>query len=96
VPAEPVKAVEPEPEAVNNAKPVNLVPAAEIPPLDMLKSVVTNAVRLAQKGEGPKEILTLLPDFKSKTGLAFVMEAEDKHRPELFNLVLAANLAPPV
>ena len=51
-----------------------------------------NAVRLAQKGEGSKKILDLLPAFKDTTGLAFVMNAEDKHRAALYDLVQAATL----
>ena len=68
--------------------PVNL-----LPPLDTLKAIVTNAVRLAQKGEGSKTILDLLPGFKDTTGLTFVMNAEDKHRPALYDLVQAAGLS---
>jgi hypothetical protein len=66
----------------------------EIPALDVLKSAVTRAVRAAQKkepGASPK-ILDLLPDFKRKTGLDFVMSAEDKHREALFDLIEAAGL----
>lgn len=68
-------------------------PAIEYPPLDTLKSIVTDAVRKAQKGEGPKAILELLPKFKDTTGLAFVMEAEDKHRAALYDLVVTADLS---
>ena len=64
----------------------------DLPPLDTLKAVVTAAVRLAQKGEGSKKILDLLPAFKDTTGLAFVMNAEDKHRVALYDLVQAAGL----
>jgi hypothetical protein len=67
-------------------------PPVDLPPLDTLKSVVTAAVRLAQKGEGSKAILDLLPGFKDATGLAFVMNAEDKHRAALYDLVQAAGL----
>jgi hypothetical protein len=67
-------------------------PPADLPPLDTLKSVVTAAVRLAQKGEGSKAILDLLPGFKDATGLQFVMNAEDKHRAALYDLVQAAGL----
>ena len=67
-------------------------PAPDLPPLDTLKSVVTAAVRLAQKGEGSRAILDLLPGFKDATGLAFVMNAEDKHRAALYDLVQAAGL----
>jgi hypothetical protein len=66
--------------------------AADLPPLDTLKAVVTNAVRLAQKGEGSKKILDLLPAFKDTTGLAFVMNADDTHRAALYDLVQAAGL----
>jgi hypothetical protein len=67
-------------------------PARELPALETLKSVVTTAVRLAQKGEGSKKILELLPAFKDTTGLDFVMNAEDRHRGPLYDLVLAADL----
>jgi hypothetical protein len=68
-------------------------PPVNLPPLDTLKAIVTNAVRLAQKGEGSKTILDLLPGFKDTTGLTFVMNAEDKHRPALYDLVQAAGLS---
>jgi hypothetical protein len=67
-------------------------PPVEYPPLDTLKAVVTNHVRLAQKGEGSKKILDLLPAFKDATGLTFVMNAEDKHRAALYDLCVAAGL----
>jgi hypothetical protein len=67
-------------------------PPPDLPPLDTLKSVVTAAVRLAQKKEGSEKILDLLPGFKDATGLAFVMNAEDKHRAALYDLVQAAGL----
>ena len=67
-------------------------PARELPALETLKSVITTAVRLAQKGEGSKKILELLPAFKDTTGLDFVMNAEDRHRGPLYDLVLAADL----
>ena len=67
-------------------------PAPDLPPLDTLKSVVTAAVRLAQKGEGSRAILDLLPGFKDTTGLAFIMNAEEKHREALFALVHEAGL----
>jgi hypothetical protein len=67
-------------------------PPVDLPPLDTLKAVITSAVRLAQKGEGSKKILDLLPAFKDTTGLAFVMNAEDKHRVALYDLVQAAGL----
>ena len=72
--------------------PAPLPPARELPALETLKSVVTTAVRLAQKGEGSKKILELLPAFKDTTGLDFVMNAEDKHRAALYDLVSAADL----
>jgi hypothetical protein len=68
------------------------VAPVNLPPLDTLKAIVTNAVRLAQKGEGSKTILDLLPQFKDTTGLTFVMNAEDKHRAALYDLVQAAGL----
>lgn len=67
-------------------------PPVDLPPLDTLKSVVTSAVRLAQKGEGSRTILDLLPGFKDATGLAFVMNADDKHRAALYALIQAAGL----
>jgi hypothetical protein len=85
----------PEPEPTTTpAPPPPPPPSADLPQLDALKQAVTVAVRQAQKGEGSRQILDLLPGFKSKTGLAFVMEAEDKHRPALFELVQAAGLSP--
>lgn len=67
-------------------------PPPDLPPLDALKAVVTAAVRLAQKGEGSRKIIDLLPGFKDATGLDFVMNAEDKHRGALYDLVQAAGL----
>lgn len=64
--------------------------ARDLPSLDALKASVTAAVRLAQKGEGPKVILDLLPDFKTKTKLDFVMHATDVHRGALADLLEAA------
>jgi hypothetical protein len=69
-------------------------PTVELPQLDALKQAVTLAVRQAQKGEGSRVILDLLPAFKAKTGLAFVMEAQDQHRLALFELVQEAGLPP--
>ena len=66
--------------------------ARDLPSLDALKALVTQAVRKAQKKEGPTKILDLLPDFKTKTGLGFVMEAEDKHKEALADLIEAAGL----
>jgi hypothetical protein len=65
---------------------------AYLPSLENLVHAVTTAVRLAQKGEGDDKILDLLPDFKKKTGLDFVMNATDTHRAALFELVKAAGL----
>jgi len=67
-------------------------PVDDPPPLNTLVSVVTTGVRLAQKGEGSKKILDLLPGFKDATGLTFVMNAEDKHRTALYDLCVAAGL----
>jgi len=82
------------PPAVPTASPAPApTPPVDLPPLDALKAVITNHVRLAQKGEGSKKILDLLPAFKDATGLAFVMNAEDKHRAALYDLVQAAGLS---
>jgi hypothetical protein len=78
---EPVTEPEPEPE-----------PSADMPTIEALKATVTQAVRLAQKKEGPTKILELLPEFKTKTGLGFVMDAEEKHRNALAGLIEAAGL----
>jgi hypothetical protein len=80
------------PPPVSPAPAVAPAPPVDLPPLDTLKAIVTNAVRLAQKGEGSKKILDLLPTFKDTTGLAFVMNALDEHRPALYDLVQAAGL----
>jgi hypothetical protein len=80
------------PPAPAPAAPPAPAPPVNLPPLDALKAVVTNHVRLAQKGEGSKKILDLLPGFKDRTGLTFVMNAEDKHRAALYDLVQAAGL----
>ena len=85
--------VEPEPEPITGEDGATLVGEPDVPDLDTLKSAVTVAVRNAQKGDGPKDILTLLPGFKTQTGLAFVMHAEDKHRRALYELLEAAGLA---
>jgi hypothetical protein len=82
-----------QPEPVQTPPPPPPAPTIELPQLDALKQVVTLAVRQAQKGEGSRTILELLPAFKTKTGLAFVMEAQDQHRPALYELVQAAGLA---
>lgn len=86
---EPVKFVappelpEPEPE----------IPDENLPSLETLKAIITAAVRAAQQKKGPDTILDLLPDFKARTGLAFVMNAEEKHRSALAALIEAAGLA---
>ena len=84
---EPEPAPEPEPELEPEA------PARDLPTVEVLKAIVTQAVRLAQKKEGPAKILELLPEFKKATGLGFVMEAEEKHRAALADLIDAAGLA---
>ena len=68
-------------------------PERELPSLEALKAVVTAAVRAAQKKEGPTTILDLLPAFKAKTKLDFVMNAKDEHRPALADLIEGAGLA---
>ena len=82
----PATAPEPAPE------PLPEPTTREIPPLDVLKSAVTKAVRAAQKNEGNKKVLDLLPGFKQKTGLDFIMSAENKHRVDLFDLIEAAGI----
>jgi hypothetical protein len=79
----PAPAPEPEPAV---SAPVGL------PSLEILKGLVTQAVRTAQKGEGSRTILDLLPEFKKATGLNFVMEAKDEHRKALNDLVVSAGL----
>lgn len=44
------------------------------------------------KNEGNKKVLDLLPGFKQKTGLDFIMSAENKHRVDLFDLIEAAGI----
>jgi hypothetical protein len=90
--APPTAPVKPEP--IETPPDPTPPPARDLPATDVLKAIVTQAVRLAQKKEGPVKILELLPDFKIKTGLGFVMEATDAHRDALFNLILAAGLEP--
>ena len=68
-------------------------PERELPSLEALKAVVTAAVRAAQKKEGPTTILDLLPAFKTRTKLDFVMNARDEHRPALADLIEDAGLA---
>jgi hypothetical protein len=80
-PTAPEPELEPEPE-----------PGPPMPTLDALKALVTQAVRGAQKKEGPGKILELLPAFKAKTGLDFVMNAKEEHRPALNALVVEAGL----
>lgn len=58
----------------------------------MLKATVTQAVRQAQKKEGPAKILELLPAFKAKTGLEYIMNSTEAHREALFELVEEAGL----
>jgi hypothetical protein len=87
----PVTMPEPEPQP----EPTPAPPAKrELPPLDLLKQAITVAVRAAQKSEGPKTILELLPEFKRETGLDFVMNAQEEHREALRDLVEAAGLQP--
>ena len=81
-----IAATEPEPE------PAAPKAAREIPTLDMLKATVTQAVRQAQKKEGPAKILELLPAFKAKTGLEYIMNSTEAHREALFELVEEAGL----
>ena len=88
-PPEPAPELEPEPEPELEPE---APPARDIPSTEALKAMVTQAVRLAQKKEGPTRILELLPEFKAKTGLGFVMEATDAHREALANLIDAAGL----
>jgi hypothetical protein len=89
----PAPAPAPEPVAPPApAAPKPPAPERELPQLDALKQIITNAVRAAQKGEGPKEILALLPGFKKKTGLDFVMNAADEHREALAQLLVEAGV----
>ena len=99
MPPEPAPSV-PEPQPPVAQAPATAIPVAqaaaperELPSLEALKALVTAAVRAAQKGEGPKAILDLLPAFKAKTKLNFVMEAKDEHRPALADLIEGAGLA---
>jgi hypothetical protein len=64
----------------------------DIPSLDAIMQALIPAVRLAQKGEGPRKILDLLPAFKDSSGLDFVMQATEEHREALFDLVLNAGI----
>ena len=69
-----------------------LVAPAPDAELQKLKDVITNAARLAMRGEGDKSILNLLPAFREATGLDFVMNATADHIPALQQLAEAANL----
>ena len=92
----PSTAPEPRPAVPEPQPPVaqtSAAPERELPSLEALKAIVTAAVRAAQKGEGSKAILDLLPDFKAKTKLDFVMNAKDEHRPALADLITTAGLA---
>jgi hypothetical protein len=89
-PPEPEPEPEPELEPEPKTTPTQL--PAHMPTLEVLKQAVTVAVRAAQKNGGPKKILELLPEFKSETGLDFVMNAKEQHRPALYGLVQSAGL----
>lgn len=103
LPAEPEPAKTRKPRAPRVAAAVAPTPApepdpspapvsADLPALETLKQLVTTHVRLAQKGEGSNKILDLLPKFKDTTGLDFVMNAGEKHRPALYELVVTAGI----
>jgi hypothetical protein len=64
----------------------------DIPSLDAIMQALIPAVRLAQKGEGPRKILDLLPAFKDSSGLDFVMQATEEHREALFDLLQDAGI----
>ena len=64
----------------------------DIPSLDAIMQALIAAVRLAQKGEGPRKILDLLPAFKDSSGLDFVMQATEEHREALFDLLQDAGI----
>ena len=68
--------------------------AQNIPELADLKSTITAAARKAMKKEGPTTILDLLPAFRDATGLDFVMNATEDHRMALYELAVAAGIAP--
>ena len=87
-PTVPEPEPEPEPEVSQPTK-----PARDLPTIEALKAIVTQAVRKAQKKEGSDKILELLPAFKAKTNLGFIMEATDEHRQALADLIDAAGLA---
>lgn len=67
-----------------------------IPELADLKSTITAAARKAMKKEGPTTILDLLPSFRDATGLDFVMNATEDHRMALYELAVAAGIAPEI
>ena len=64
----------------------------DIPSLDAIMQALIPAVRLAQRGEGPRKILDLLPAFKDSSGLDFVMQATEEHREALFDLLQDAGI----
>jgi hypothetical protein len=64
----------------------------DIPSLDAIMQALTQAVRLAQRGEGPRKILDLLPAFKDSSGLTFIMNATEEHREALFDLARDAGI----
>lgn len=65
---------------------------SNVPSLETLKQAITVAARAAMKNEGPKAILDLLPAFRDATGLDFVMNAQEEHRPALFDLAMQAGV----
>jgi len=82
---------EPEPEAIPTSAPQPK--ASEQPSLEALKALVTQAVLAARRGNGAEhKITSLLPGFKTRTGLNFVMEAKEEHRGALHDLVVEAGL----
>jgi hypothetical protein len=92
----PPVAPEPRPAVPEPQPPVaqtSAAPERELPSLEALKAIVTAAVRAAQRKEGPATILDLLPAFKNRTKLDFVMNAREEHRPALADLLEAAGLA---
>jgi hypothetical protein len=68
-------------------------PEPDIPTLEALKEGITTAVRLAQKNQGPRMILDLLPSFKKSTGLDYISNAKEQHRRALFDLMIQAEIA---
>ena len=91
---EPAPSVpEPQPPVVAQVPAAPAPQERDLPSLEALKAAVTAAVRAAQKKEGPTTILDLLPDFKAKTKLDFVMNAKDEHRPALADLIESAGVA---